>query len=76
MEEANRNKADRIAKGLAIARQKDAEGKNQQVFNKVEILLAHVRGGMSFADALRRTNLAPSVLEELEALTTASGGQS
>jgi hypothetical protein len=75
-EEANRNKADRIAEGLAIARQKDAEGKNQQVFNKVEILLAHVRGGMSFADALRRTNLAPSVLEELEALTTASGGQS
>jgi hypothetical protein len=41
----------------------------------VETLLARVRSGMSFADALRRANLAPSVLDQLEALATPSGGE-
>ena len=72
-EETTRIRAERIEKGLAIARQKDSQGKNQQVFDKVEILLAYMRGGMSFHDALRRTNLSSSVLDQLEALS--SGGQ-
>jgi hypothetical protein len=74
-EEANRTRADTIERGLQIARQQDSASRNEQVLDRVEILLAHVRGGMSFADALRRTNLSPSVLQQLEALTTASGGQ-
>ncbi|MBE9171122.1 hypothetical protein IQ238_27615 [Pleurocapsales cyanobacterium LEGE 06147] len=68
LEEAARARADRIERGLKIARQRDSSQQNERVFERVETLLARVRSGMSFADALRRTNLAPSVLEQLEAL--------
>ncbi|ACK72271.1 conserved hypothetical protein [Gloeothece citriformis PCC 7424] len=67
-EQATRARVNRIEQGLIIARGRDTSQSNGQVFQRVEILLAHVRGGMSFNDALRRTNLAPSVLEQLEAL--------
>ncbi|WP_013321059.1 hypothetical protein [Gloeothece verrucosa] len=65
-------RANRIEQGLKIAQSRDTSKRNRQVFERVEILLAHVRGGMSWDDALRRTNLAPSVLLQLEALVAAS----
>jgi hypothetical protein len=68
LEESARARADRIERGLKIARQRDSSQQNQLVFERVETLLARVRSGMSFADALRRANLAPSVLDQLEAL--------
>lgn len=68
LEGAARARADRIERGLNIARQRDTSKQNERVFERVEILIAHVRGGMSIADALRRVNLAPSVLDQLEAL--------
>lgn len=69
-EEAVRVRTERIAQGLQIARQRHNSQQNQRVFAQVETLLAQVRGGMSFPEAIRRTNLAPSVLEQLEALAS------
>jgi hypothetical protein len=66
--ESTRARVDRIEQGLKVARQRDTYQQNEPVFERVETLIAHVRGGMSFAEALRRVNLSPSVLEQLEAL--------
>jgi hypothetical protein len=73
LEEADRARADRIEQGLKVARQGNASEQNQRVFDRIEILLAHVRGGMSFPDALRRVNLSPSVLDQLEGLVKGKG---
>lgn len=75
-ETALNSRAERVERGLAIARQRNTSQKNELVFERVEMLLAFVRGGMSFPDATRRVNISPSVLHQLESLTTASGGQS
>ena len=75
LEEATRARADRIEQSLNIARQRDTSKRNEQVFARVATLLAHVRGGMSFSDALRLVNLSPSVLDQLEALVRSSGGK-
>ncbi|MGK7874468.1 MAG: hypothetical protein AB4426_14520 [Xenococcaceae cyanobacterium] len=74
LQEAVRARANRIERGLQIARQRNTSQKNKLVFNRVEILLAHVRGGISFPEAIRRVNIAPSVLDQLESLATTSGG--
>jgi hypothetical protein len=67
-------RAERIERGLQIARQRNTSENNEKVFERVEILLAHVRGGMSFQEAVRRVNIAPSVLNQLESMATRSGG--
>ena len=68
LEQAAREKADRIERGLKVARQHNTSQQNERVFERVETLLAHVRGGMSFSEAIRRVNIAPSVLKQLEEL--------
>jgi hypothetical protein len=68
LEETARARADRIKQGLKVARQRNTSQQNERIFERVETLLAHVRGGMSFPDALRRVNLSPSVLDQLEGL--------
>jgi hypothetical protein len=73
-EEAARARADRIERGLHFARQRNTSKQNEEVFERVETLLAFVRGGMSFSDALRRVNLSSSVLEQLEALEVRGRG--
>ncbi|MEG3437878.1 hypothetical protein V0288_12190 [Pannus brasiliensis CCIBt3594] len=72
LEESTRARAARIERGLRMARDRDRSGQNTEVFDRVETLLARVRGGMSFSDALRHFNLAPSVLEKLENLARSS----
>ncbi len=72
VEDATRSRADRIERGLRIARERDNSGRNSEVLDRVETLLARVRGGMSFPDALRHFNLAPNVLDKLENLATTS----
>ena len=74
LEEAARDRAERIKQGLKVARQLNTSAQNELVFNRVEILLAHVRGGMSFSEAIRRVNIAPSVIDQLESLAATSGG--
>jgi hypothetical protein len=59
---------------LHFARQRNTSKQNEEVFERVETLLAFVRGGMSFSDALRRVNLSSSVLEQLEALEVRGRG--
>ena len=65
-------RAERVEQGLAIARQRNTSQKNELVFERVETLLAFVRGGMSFEEAARRVNISPSVLDQLEGLVTSS----
>ncbi len=72
IEDATRSRADRIERGLRVARERDNSGRNSEVFDRVETLLARVRGGMSFPDALRHFDLAPNVLDKLEDLATSS----
>jgi len=71
--EANtREKTERIEKGLKIAKEKSTDKNNAIVFERVENLIAHVRLGMSFSDALHLENLSPSVLEKLESLANST----
>jgi hypothetical protein len=71
--ESTRSRVDRLARGLEIARKRDNSAHDQKVLARVETLLALVRGGASFQEALQRVNLAPSVLDRLENLASAQG---
>lgn len=61
-------KASRIERGLSLARQRNNSPKNQVVFDRVETFLAYIRGGTPVSTALTRTNLSPSVIDQLERL--------
>ncbi len=69
-----KERTERIEQGLKIAKQQDTSGQNELVFERVEALLIQVRSGLSFNEAIKRTNLSPSVLFKLETLATNSGG--
>jgi hypothetical protein len=62
------DRANRIALGLKLAKERSSNPHNILVFERVTALLAHVKLGMSFEEALHLENLAPAVLDKLEAL--------